>query len=376
MRPLSTPNNARATSKLSDHDKKIRKRIDKFMLSVKDLLADDHLKLYALIFLKDNQYLHGKKAPQLVQLPIYTFSTHFYDACKKSKIESNRIEFTEGVMDRLAKAGLGKHYKEYISKKDNGASDAELNNWVWEKAKNPRQPKIRTRAKSQPLTPVSTSTSTKNASSSSPNPFGLPDGQSSEIQDIIWNTSRTSPAAQYAPSSAQSISRTHITNTPPGQPQPQPQPQPQSQNDYQIPSNPATFPQRVSVTNARLSEQGTFTLGAVWNQVLQCSFNRDGYVILLQYLVADMIPTYYANDSQFLFNQQFFGFVQSIANQRNSLNINEQRLWNDQLALTITYNIFGPVAHQALVEQMSFSGAYRTQVANWMPAHLPQQLQG
>ena len=55
-------------------------------------------------------------------LPIYTFSTLFYDSCKKSKVEANRIEFTNGVMDRLAQAGLGKDYGTYLSKIKKGST--------------------------------------------------------------------------------------------------------------------------------------------------------------------------------------------------------------------------------------------------------------
>ena len=57
---MRTTNNQKpaTTPTISAHDKKIQKRVDKFMQSIDGLLNDERLKMYALIFLRENQYLH------------------------------------------------------------------------------------------------------------------------------------------------------------------------------------------------------------------------------------------------------------------------------------------------------------------------------
>ena len=301
-------------------------------------------------------------------LPIYTFSTLFYDSCKKSKVEANRIEFTNGVMDRLAQAGLGKDYGTYLSKIKKGFNNTNLNDWIWGKSQKSKPPMVRKRATSQPVLPVTTSDSPQSTYPSSPNPFGLADGQSTVIQSVIWKDLGTRAPLSNAPSSAQSMPDTS-TNTSLLNPI---QPQPQPQQVYQTPSGMPAVPTRPSITETTLSQNGLFKLGQVYDQILQCGFNRDGYVILLQYLLADMIPNQYTNESQCQFNLQFQNFTQSIANQRIYLDPSEQRLWSDKLALTIAFNIFGGHAHQALAQQVEFSGNNRLQIANWLPANLPQ----
>jgi hypothetical protein len=241
-----------------------------------------------------------------------------------------------------------------------------------EKAKEEAQPKVRTRAKSQPVLPISTAKTPQSPSSSTPRSFSSHDSQQTDAVDTITLKKPSTSLEPYLPSSAQSNSNSTTNNTYISPTQPQPQPQPQPQHVYQTSFVTANTPTTQIVAGATLSANAKTILAQVWDQILQSSFNRDGYIILLQYLLADVIPNTYTNDSQRQFNLQFQSFTQSINNQRNNLPFSEQRLWSDNLALTIASNIFGLYAYQGLAQQIDFSGHTRQQIANWMPANFPK----
>ncbi|NCW86048.1 MAG: hypothetical protein EBV69_08120, partial [Oxalobacteraceae bacterium] len=123
MRPIiNTKDND--TKAPSSHEKKIQKRVEKFMETVEALKFSQTGKLTILKFLVDKSavVLSNTKAGEKFNDKFHHFTEEMDLAVRKSKKEENQKEFLELLQERIARDALGKYYKEYAAMKNSGAS--------------------------------------------------------------------------------------------------------------------------------------------------------------------------------------------------------------------------------------------------------------
>jgi hypothetical protein len=160
MRPIADKTSDFDTKALSSHEKKIQKRVVSFMKIVEGLAFSQTGKLTILKFLLDKTtvVLSDTKDANKFNDKFHHFTDELDLAVRKSKKEENQQEFLELLQDRLARDGLGKHYKEYVAMKGSGVSTAQLIEWISEKQNAVNPPKVKQRSHSQPAMFVSAPT--------------------------------------------------------------------------------------------------------------------------------------------------------------------------------------------------------------------------
>ncbi|MCM0044118.1 MAG: hypothetical protein NBV65_05745 [Burkholderiaceae bacterium] len=404
MRPLSAGNQPAEKPKLSAHDKKILKRVDKIMTSANQILDTQKLKLHALIFLTDVTY--GAHKPDMDSVRTYN---KFVDKINAVILESgkpeNQREFKNLVKYRLAEDGLAESYNEYVQKMDAGTDKSVMAAWIHEKLQEISRPVMHARSVSQPVLPVSTSPATPSSEAATPNPFGLPDGTSIVVSQVDWQAPDNTSHAPFIPSSARSkqyaapYPQTPMPLQQQLQPQPQPpiQPQPSqpsahiTANSVPCPNMAATPPQlhgrqfpdpatavgghphigQPSVTNGALPVRATFIMLGAVAELEKRGFNREGYVALLQHLVAGWLPSQNHTESHHEFNEQFHHLVQWMSAQRATVDLAQHRLWTDHVAVYLVGSVYGLELAEPLENQLR-QGMDRSQIASWLQAAIPR----
>lgn len=346
MRPTGKITESIDTKSLSSHDKKIQKRVAKFMQIVDELAFSPEGKLTILKFLLDKTavVLSDSKAANKFNDKFHHFTEELDLAVRKSKKEENQQEFIELLQDRLARDGLGKHYKEYSGIKSSGTSTAQLIEWISKKQKEVNPPKVKQRSHSQPAMFVSASTPTQappmttaalvaNLPSSAPVFSAPPTVNVPAMQPVI------NPAFQYpfvAPTPQQ----------PGGYPQVSPAPAMAFQS-------PPTVSTSIGPTTVRaafnaegiLDSAQQIARDTVLDKFDGANFNRKGTITLLKYLVNSELPAFSENPQAKRFNEKLMTFVvfyektrQSTVEQKRTrwafecvVNIAQRQLKNDEL---------------------------------------------
>ena len=393
------------TPKTSAHDQKMKSRVDKLMESANKILDTPKSTLDALIKLHDINY--ELKTPYPSRRPCFVFLAEFYKSKQVFKKDENQAEFRELVIDRLAKDYLGEHYDEYIEKKRNKSSDSDMAAWIDKKLEEIILPTMRTRSLSQPVLLLSTKTAPSSKANTT-NPRGMPDGMPTATQQLVWQTPASPPQAPNIPSSARSSQflypapsvavPSQFSQPQPLQPQPlQPQPlQPNTHmppNPVSYPGMPATLPQfqyrqfpdpatataigsfsqagQTPVNSAALSVRATFSMLGVVADLAGLGFNRDGYVVLLQYLVAGWLPSQNHTESLRQFNEKFLPTIQCISEKCATLNPAQQRPWTDNVAVYLVGSVYELDLAEALESRLR-QGMDRTAIASWLQTAIPR----
>ncbi len=436
MKRLPGNNPQTTTPNISAHDEKILNRAKSLMVIIDNKNCNRREKIVLLlkfvdgIWDPDTKLLSGTSP-----LKINSVIDEYSRILNSSRSTKNKIEFRSIVFNALAQEVLGEHYDDYVSFQNSRtpkplrALEVELRDWLLAKLAATRSPTVQSKTKSDQVLPASNSGSTNDTGNRIPQP-NIPDETLGAIEEILRQSSDDStstfsepsvhPSSQHGSQGAQTF-------------QSQPQPlnsnpstspfhqtlsataatprsnQPFGANHTQYPTTPSPYPTTASqppasgmsssepqfhspqttreplpthnsysastgsVKDAMLSNPGTQKVSEAWNLIAQCGFNHDGYLILLQYLVTGEIPANLYTESQRQFLQQFSAFTQSITNLRNTVNISEQRLWSDKLALKIVHQVYGLSAREALAEQIDRNGIHRGEIARWIPTNLRQE---
>ncbi len=401
MKPLSSKsqnhqasNLSKSQIKLQKHEAKILKRAEDFIKLTKGIFGSKRDILTALIYKLDPE----QPIPDMTMVEKVAFHKKFTElsdahdvAIRESKSHKNRLEFENLIIALMIKEGLGEHFDEFSAIAGESISTNILVEVLIEKRDGFNRPVMRTRPLAEPVLPASTSSSGSSpiTTTDTPNPFGLPPGTPTIIEQVTY-LSPTATSVQFAPTSAQSrqsVSTQGMSSVPhhPQQP-PQPsQPNPVSGGVFPEPfdSMPATPPQfhhrqpsstvmsppgvfpssSVSGVSTELSTNALATVFDALDLVMQRGFNTLGRVILIKYLLTDMMPKQATNESQRQFNEQFLSVTQDIAALRNNINPSEQRLWNDKLALEIASRGLSPKIKDALTKLLDRTGASREDIA-------------
>ena len=376
MRPIiNTKDND--TKAPSSHEKKIQKRVEKFMETVEALKFSQTGKLTILKFLVDKSavVLSNTKAGEKFNDKFHHFTEEMDLAVRKSKKEENQKEFLELLQERIARDALGKYYKEYAAMKNSGASAAELIEWISDKQKIINPPKIRQRSHSQPTMlvsapiqaqtpPITTAAPAANLPSTVP---GLtvtqPMAQSpmQQISPVIMHQPITYPAPYPI---AYPVGYAFATPAPVQHfaypPTPQPFSYPASPNPVSYPATPPAmgFQQPINITgmthqpypqtfahaqdqqpgtpfNMPAPAQAAFNASGSLNPIQdqardqlvqifhEAKFNRPGTLTLLKFLVNGEKPTYSEKPEVKRFNDKLDKFIGSYEQIRTS--IGEQR---------------------------------------------------
>ncbi len=424
MRRLFGNTQKTSTPQISAHDKKMESRLNSVLALTNKLQCTRREKFIIMLTLINGGVVSDDKLLSNVSIAkINSFLTEYPKILGRSKKEKNISMLHSMVIDTLAQNVLvGKNCDEYARCRNSRMSAYNLYDWLLTQLEEPSPPTVRPKTKSDQVLTASNSCSTNGTGNLIPDPF-IPDETLSAIEEVLQHSSGDS-ASTFSESSAYPRSQRSSQGAQPFQSQPQPlhsapstspsyKPlsgtaatpgtnQPAGAQPTQYPTTPSYTPasgipssapqfhspkttrdplpthnsssaSTASVAAAMLSNQGMQKVSEAMNLVIQCGFNHDGYLILLQYLITGEIPANLYTESQRPFLQQFAAFTQSITALRNSVNISEQRLWSDQLALKIVHQVFGLSAREALAAQIDRNGVNREEIARWIPMNLHQE---
>lgn len=317
MRPNPISPRTTETKAQYEHNKKIQKRVDDFMGTVKKLAFSPTGKLTILKFLLDNTavVLSNTKAAEKFNDKFHHFTNELDLAVKESKKPKNQEQFLRLLRERIARDGLGSHYDEYATLRNSGATTEKLLAWISEKQKEINPPKVRQRSQSQPTMLVSTSTPTQ----------APPMTASQAFVPMVSNAPAFSmPAPPFAPSSAQhayppmgqypaSSAPCPSPAMPPqahppayAQSQPQPQPQPYGQASTVAPATQPAFS-----VGGKLNDAQMYARENVFKIFKRANFNAKGTITLLKYLVNGDRPRQGSSPEAKRFNNKLSEFIDS-----------------------------------------------------------------
>lgn len=408
MRPIPDKTSNFDTKALSSHEKKIQKRLDKFMETVEGLAFSQTGKLTILKFLMDKTtvVLSESKAAEKFNDKFHHFTEELDLAVRKSKKEENQKEFLELLQDRIARDALGKHYKEYASLKRSGTSTAQLIEWISDKQKTVNPPKVKQRSHSQPAmfvsaptpaqaAPITTAAPLTNAApvanlpSSAPVFIAPPQVVQPPIQPLYQHMAQPPvvyPTVQYPfapPTPQQQFSYPASPNPgayptmPPhmGYQPPFPASGMANQPSTHLAANAQPQPQNSSVTGsvpapAAFNANGSLTptQEQTREQVLQlfdgANFNRKGTITLLKFLVNNELPNYSERPEAKRFNDKLGNFINSYEKIRASTGEQRHARWAFECVCRIAQKHLNSGERVALMEKLVTED--RGSIATWL----------
>ena len=393
MRPIADKKSDFDTKALSSHEKKIQKRVVAFMKIVEGLAFSQTGKLTILKFLLDKTtvVLSDTKDANKFNDKFHHFTEELDLAVRKSKREENQQEFLELLQDRLARDGLGKHYKEYAAMKGSGVSTAQLIEWISEKQNAVNPPKVKQRSHSQPAMFVSAPTPTQapptttaalvtNLPSSAP-VFIAPPQVVQPAMQPYYPSMVQQPVAYPAPQQPFAYPATQHPGaypvTPPnmGYQQAFPATAMANQPQVQPAANSQPQPQASSLTGLN-TVQAAFAAGGTLDtekqeardKVLQnfdgAKFNRKGTITLLKYLVNSELPTYSEKPEVKRFNDKLGNFINSYEKMRDSLAEQRNTRWAFECVTLIAQKSLDPAELMKLMDKLISED--RQSVADWL----------
>ena len=402
MRPIADKTSDFDTKALSSHEKKIQKRVVAFMKIVEGLAFSQTGKLTILKFLLDKTtvVLSETKAANKFNDKFHHFTDELDLAVRKSKKEENQQEFLELLQDRLARDGLGKHYKEYVAMKGSGVSTAQLIEWISEKQNAVNPPKVKQRSHSQPAmfisaptpnqaAPITTAAPVANLPSSAPVFIALPQVVQPAMQPFYPNMVQQPvayPAVQYpfatpAPQQPfaypatqhpgaypatppsmgyqQAFPATAMTNQPQVQPAANSQPQPQGSSLIGLTTVQAAF-----AAGGTLDTEKQEARDKVLQNFDGAKFNRKGTITLLKYLVNSELPTYSEKPEVKRFNDKLGNFINSYEKIRVSLAEQRNTRWAFECVTLIAQKSLDPAELVTLMDKLISED--RESIAKWL----------
>jgi hypothetical protein len=402
MRPIADKTSDFDTKALSSHEKKIQKRVVSFMKIVEGLAFSQTGKLTILKFLLDKTtvVLSETKAANKFNDKFHHFTDELDLAVRKSKKEENQQEFLELLQDRLARDGLGKHYKEYVAMKGSGVSTAQLIEWISEKQNAVNPPKVKQRSHSQPAmfisaqapaqaAPITTAAPVANLPSSAPVFIALPQVVQPAMQPFYPNMVQQPvayPAVQYpfatpAPQQPFAYPATQHPGaypaTPPSMGYQQAFPATAMANQPQVPpaANSQPQPQGSSLIGLTTVQAAFAAVGTLdtekqeaRDKVLQnfdgAKFNRKGTITLLKYLVNSELPTYSEKPEVKRFNDKLGNFINSYEKIRVSLAEQRNTRWAFECVTLIAQKSLDPAELVTLMDKLISED--RESIAKWL----------
>lgn len=402
MRPIADKTSDFDTKALSSHEKKIQKRVVAFMKIVEGLAFSQTGKLTILKFLLDKTtvVLSDAKDANKFNDKFHHFTEELDLAVRKSKREENQQEFLELLQDRLARDGLGKHYKEYAAMKGSGVSTAQLIEWISEKQHAVNPPKVKQRSHSQPAMFVSAPTPTQapptttaalvtNLPSSAPVFIAPPQVVQPAMQPFYPNMVQqpvaypgvqypfatpapqqpfTYPATQHPgaypvtpPNMGyqQAFPGTAMANQPQVQPAANSQPQPQASSLKSLTTVQAAF-----AAGGTLNTEKQEARDKVLQNFDGAKFNRKGTITLLKYLVNSELPTYSEKPEVKRFNDKLGNFINSYEKIRVSLAEQRNTRWAFECVTLIAQKSLDPAELVKLMDKLISED--RQSVADWL----------
>jgi hypothetical protein len=347
-------------------------------------------KLTILKFLLDKTtvVLSETKAANKFNDKFHHFTDELDLAVRKSKKEENQQEFLELLQDRLARDGLGKHYKEYVAMKGSGVSTAQLIEWISEKQNAVNPPKVKQRSHSQPAmfisaptpaqaAPITTAAPVANLPSSAPVFIALPQVVQQPVaypavqypfatpapqQPFAYPATQHPGAYPATPPSMgyqQAFPATAMTNQPQVQPAANSQPQPQGSSLIGLTTVQAAF-----AAGGTLDTEKQEARDKVLQNFDGAKFNRKGTITLLKYLVNSELPTYSEKPEVKRFNDKLGNFINSYEKIRVSLAEQRNTRWAFECVTLIAQKSLDPAELVTLMDKLISED--RESIAKWL----------